>query len=374
MSRGRTGISRYVSLASHIPIVLCGQHSGETGAPQREMPGPNFRGGHGPDQSTERGAKKRAWRTRDPADRRVYNQYTRLVREELDSLRQERWNSYLSELDPADPGLWKTQKILRTARRPIPPIHGERGLVYTKQDKAEAFADSLEMQMHIESTVAKGKACFRKLYPMIGRDSQLDLRNKLLLIRQVIQSQLTYAATAWGYAANTYQKKLQAVENVALRCAVNAPQIRQKRRHHPRPPIHHHYRHDQGQSHETLRQAPARQSLSYRGLNSRTTLSILPPPTLQRGYAPEQSQTDIKTLRHWSDLRSLQTDNPRGETSRRRKKTDVRRAPEDKGPVAGGANIARIKGEPPTHKAVGCADRPRGKWLHLRIGYPGLHR
>ncbi|KAJ8967934.1 hypothetical protein NQ317_000813 [Molorchus minor] len=93
-----------------------------------------------------RAAKRRAWRTRDPADRRVYNQYTRLVREELDSLRQERWNSYLSELDPADPGLWKTQKILRTARRPIPPIHGERGLVYTKQDKAEAFADSLEMQ------------------------------------------------------------------------------------------------------------------------------------------------------------------------------------------------------------------------------------
>ncbi|KAJ8970979.1 hypothetical protein NQ317_003850 [Molorchus minor] len=211
-----------------------------------------------------RAAKKRAWRTRDPADRPVYNQYTRLVREELDSLRQERWNSYLSELDPADPGLWKTQKILRTARRPIPPIHGERGLVYTKQDKAEAFADSLEMQrcysetpgndhvtyggenipwtdsvkylgvtmdrsltwrMHIESTVAKGKAYFRKLYPMIGRDSQLDLRNKLLLIRQVIQSQLTYAATAWGYAANTYQKKLQAVENVALRCAVNAPRF-----------------------------------------------------------------------------------------------------------------------------------------------------
>ncbi|KAJ8981033.1 hypothetical protein NQ317_018005 [Molorchus minor] len=209
-----------------------------------------------------RAAKKRAWRTRDPADRRVYNQYTRLVREELDSLRQERWNNYLSELDPADPALWKTQKILRTTRRPFPPIHGERGLVYTKQDKAEAFADSLEMQrcysetpgndhvtfggenipwtdsvkylgvtmdrsltwrMHIESTVAKGKACFRKLYPMIARDSQLDLRNKLLLIRQVIQAQLTYASTAWGYAANTHLKRLQTVENTALRCAVNAP-------------------------------------------------------------------------------------------------------------------------------------------------------
>ncbi|KAJ8967936.1 hypothetical protein NQ317_000815 [Molorchus minor] len=207
-----------------------------------------------------RAAKRRAWRTRDHADRRVYNQYTRLVREEFDSLRQERWNSYISELDPVDPGLWKTQKILRTARRPIPPIHGERGLVYTKQDKAEAFADSLEMQskpramtmspteertyhgpippntsvspwtvlswrMHIESTVAKGKACFHKLYPMIGRHSQLDLRNKLLLIRQVIQSQLTYAATAWGYAASSYQKRLQSVENIALRCAVNAPRF-----------------------------------------------------------------------------------------------------------------------------------------------------
>ncbi|KAJ8977115.1 hypothetical protein NQ317_005243, partial [Molorchus minor] len=417
-----------------------------------------------------RAAKRRAWRTRDPADRRVYNQYTRLVREELDSLRQERWNSYLSELDPADPGLWKTQKILRTARRPIPPIHGERGLVYTKQDKAEAFADSLEMQcrenpidedleewertrmhcpdpepwkqeyrkgavlsphlfaiytsdvpktprtsialyaddtailarsrrartaiqylqeavdqlegwcdrwkisinaeksksvlfrrcysetpgndhvtyggenvpwtdsvkylgvtmdrsltwrMHIESTVAQGKACFHKLYPMIGRHSQLDLRNKLLLIRQVIQSQLTYAATAWGYAASSYQKRLQSVENIALRCAVNAPRfvrnadiirdlqyttttdtikeratkLYAKIDAHHNPLVRAASDYDPGgpHRHRRPRMQLNRQSLSYRGLKIPDNIVHPTPPTLQRGYAPEQSQTDIKS-------------------------------------------------------------------------------
>ncbi|KAJ8980948.1 hypothetical protein NQ317_001211 [Molorchus minor] len=271
-----------------------------------------------------RAAKRRAWRARDPADRRVYNQYTRLDHEELGSLRQERWNSYLSELDPADPGLWKTQKILRTSRQDAlsGPRTMEAGVpqgavlsphlfaIYTSDvpktprtstalyaddtaflarsrramtaiqylqeavDQLEGWCDrwkisinaensksvlfrrcycetpgndhvtyggeniswtdtvkylgvtmdrSLTWRKHIESTVAKGKACFHKLYPMIGRHSQLDLCNKLLLIRQVIQSQLTYAATAWGYAANSYQKRLQSVENVALRCAVNAP-------------------------------------------------------------------------------------------------------------------------------------------------------
>ncbi|KAJ8974947.1 hypothetical protein NQ317_016180 [Molorchus minor] len=83
------------------------------------------------------------------------NQYTRLVREELNSLRQERWNISHSELYPAESGYWKTQKVLRTPKRPIPPIHTAQGPAYTKQDKAEAFADSLEMQCR-DNSVADG--------------------------------------------------------------------------------------------------------------------------------------------------------------------------------------------------------------------------
>ncbi|KAJ8909386.1 hypothetical protein NQ315_006112, partial [Exocentrus adspersus] len=53
-------------------------------------------------------------------------------------------------------------------------------------------------------------------YPLLNRDSKLNLENKLLLIKAVVQPQLTYAATAWGHSCKTHLNKLQAVENIAL--------------------------------------------------------------------------------------------------------------------------------------------------------------
>jgi hypothetical protein len=35
---------------------------------------------------------------------------------------------------------------LRSNKKPLPPIHGTRGLVFSDDEKAEAFADSLELQ------------------------------------------------------------------------------------------------------------------------------------------------------------------------------------------------------------------------------------
>jgi len=52
------------------------------------------------------------------------------------------------------------------------------------------------------------RATRAKLYPMTSRTSKLALRNKVTLIKSVLQSHL---------------KKLQAVENIALRTAVDAP-------------------------------------------------------------------------------------------------------------------------------------------------------
>jgi len=58
---------------------------------------------------------------------------------------------------------------------------------------------------------------------MTSRISKLALRNKVTLIKSVLQPHLTYASAAWVYAAKTHLKKLQTVENIALRTAVNAP-------------------------------------------------------------------------------------------------------------------------------------------------------
>ncbi|KAJ8917680.1 hypothetical protein NQ315_005127 [Exocentrus adspersus] len=83
---------------------------------------------------------------RDPKHRRIANQLSRRVRAALDEHRQETWRRFVESLNPRDNSLWKTQKALKTRRRPVPPLHGEQGIVHTNRDKAEAFADSLELQ------------------------------------------------------------------------------------------------------------------------------------------------------------------------------------------------------------------------------------
>jgi hypothetical protein len=37
-------------------------------------------------------------------------------------------------------------RALRSNKKPLPPIHGMRELVFSNDEKAEAFADSLELQ------------------------------------------------------------------------------------------------------------------------------------------------------------------------------------------------------------------------------------
>lgn len=90
--------------------------------------------------------KKRVQRLRLPADRQELNRLNRRVKAALQEHRQDRWQRHLASLDPQDRSMWSTQRALRNRRKPMPPIHGENGLVYTHQDKAEAHADSLELQ------------------------------------------------------------------------------------------------------------------------------------------------------------------------------------------------------------------------------------
>ncbi|KAH0816006.1 hypothetical protein GEV33_006785 [Tenebrio molitor] len=45
-----------------------------------------------------------------------------------------------------DNSIWRMTNALRSNKKPLPPIHGTRGLVFSDDEKAEAFADSLELQ------------------------------------------------------------------------------------------------------------------------------------------------------------------------------------------------------------------------------------
>ncbi|KAJ8925190.1 hypothetical protein NQ315_001376 [Exocentrus adspersus] len=91
-------------------------------------------------------ARRRALRSEAPEHRRKANQLSRRVRAALDEHRQETWRRLVEPLNPRDNSVWKTQKALRIRRRPFPPLHDEQGIVHTNRDKAEAFADSLELQ------------------------------------------------------------------------------------------------------------------------------------------------------------------------------------------------------------------------------------
>ena len=61
------------------------------------------------------------------------------------------------------------------------------------------------------------------LRPLVGRRSKLDLRNKILLFQTVIAPTMLYEIAAWGHAAN--RKKIQIVQNKALRTIMDAPWI-----------------------------------------------------------------------------------------------------------------------------------------------------
>jgi len=76
---------------------------------------------------------------------------------------------------------------------------------------------TLTWKCQIEKAWAKAKLARAQLYPVIGRDAKTSVKTKLTLIRTIIQPHLTYASAAWGYAAKTHLKRLQAVENIALR-------------------------------------------------------------------------------------------------------------------------------------------------------------
>ncbi|KAJ8909685.1 hypothetical protein NQ315_013545, partial [Exocentrus adspersus] len=91
-----------------------------------------------------------------------------------------------------DNSLWKTQKALKTRRTPIPPLHGEQGIVHTNRDKAEAFADSLELQCH---------------------ENQLDDEDE----------EHTALVEKWARQIGQTPDDEEILENIALRTAVSAP-------------------------------------------------------------------------------------------------------------------------------------------------------
>lgn len=93
-----------------------------------------------------RRAKRLYQNTLNPAHKTELNRLTNQVRLALSELENDRWGRKLESLQTTDNSLWRMSKALRGAKHNLPPIHGSRGVTYDDEDKAEAFAESLELQ------------------------------------------------------------------------------------------------------------------------------------------------------------------------------------------------------------------------------------
>ncbi|ERL87484.1 hypothetical protein D910_04876 [Dendroctonus ponderosae] len=91
--------------------------------------------------------KRRAKQFADSELNKQANRISKQIKIQINSLKNEKWSEFLENIPTGDTDAWKVSRALKgTTKTYFPPIHGERGLVYTDEEKAEAFADYLERQ------------------------------------------------------------------------------------------------------------------------------------------------------------------------------------------------------------------------------------
>ncbi|GBN32149.1 putative RNA-directed DNA polymerase from transposon X-element [Araneus ventricosus] len=139
-------------------------------------------------------------------------------------------NNYLEQL-----GKWliswkikvnadKSQAVYFTRRRkvPDPPKLYRKAMKWSKDTKfLGVMLDSrLTYEKHINNINRKVRVA--KIYPLIGRNSKLSLRNKLLLYKTIFRPIMNYASPVWGDAAKTHTQKLESAQNIIARQITDA--------------------------------------------------------------------------------------------------------------------------------------------------------
>jgi hypothetical protein len=61
------------------------------------------------------------------------------------------------------------------------------------------------------------------LDPLLKKSSDLSIRSRVLLYKQLIHPMVDYACPAWRFAARTYVQKLQVLRSMRLCFATGAP-------------------------------------------------------------------------------------------------------------------------------------------------------
>ncbi|GFW86268.1 RNA-directed DNA polymerase from mobile element jockey [Trichonephila clavipes] len=121
----------------------------------------------------------------------------------------------------------KTQYIavLFTNRKtqPTPPTLYSTQLQWSQSTKYLGLTlDKKLTWKHIIQTRDKFRRAQRAIFSLIGRNSELNMYNKLLLYTAVLHPILTYGSPVWGYAADTNIKILEVAQNSLIRNIVKA--------------------------------------------------------------------------------------------------------------------------------------------------------
>lgn len=122
----------------------------------------------------------------------------------------------------------KSAGLLITRRRNLPEdriIMNDRRIPWKKEVKylGVVIDQKMTWASHIEQVTRKVRGAMGFMNPLMCRRSVLSRENKLLLYKTMFRPALTYACSAWGYCAPSHLKRLQVVQNKALRMAAGAP-------------------------------------------------------------------------------------------------------------------------------------------------------
>lgn len=79
----------------------------------------------------------------------------------------------------------------------------------------------LTFKHHIEYVISRANIAIKTLYPLISRKSKLHVNNKLLIYKLAIRPILTYACPSFISIAKCHLKKLQVLQNKALKMLLN---------------------------------------------------------------------------------------------------------------------------------------------------------
>ncbi|GIX84930.1 RNA-directed DNA polymerase from mobile element jockey [Caerostris extrusa] len=81
----------------------------------------------------------------------------------------------------------------------------------------------LTWHQHVTNIIQKFRTAKSILYPLLSKNSHLDLNNKHIIYKSILKPILTYAAPIWGYAAPTHIKKNHSSQTKILRHISDSP-------------------------------------------------------------------------------------------------------------------------------------------------------